>query len=225
MTMIEIIAMIATGVLCVLCIICIVALSSSRSQAKENKRAIKDIRDSLGTFSDSINEKTDQLIERLEKQSDDMNTRRLEALEEEVRHLSEVGKDVSVADTAESPAEVEVFDDIEELSDEIELDDLFRELNSMEEPAPKTEAKAVIQKEFDPIPLPDPIPAARPELKPVPAEKPEPKPIQTSKPIPAVQPEPQEEKPRKATRHHQGYNIGRSGRKYTAEELNVLIRE
>ena len=25
--------------------------------------------------------------------------------------------------------------------------------------------------------------------------------------------------------YHQGYNIGRSGKKYTAEELNMLIRE
>ena len=33
------------------------------------------------------------------------------------------------------------------------------------------------------------------------------------------------EEQREPTRYHQGYNIGRSGRKYTAEELNVLIRE
>ena len=96
MTMIEIIAMIATGVLCVLCVICIAALFSSKRQAKENKRAIKDIRDRLGTFGDSINEKTDQLFERLDKQqSDGIDERRLEALEKEIRQLAKVEEQIA----------------------------------------------------------------------------------------------------------------------------------
>ena len=56
---------------------------------------------------------------------------------------------------------------------------------------------------------------------------PQTEPIPQAQPIPQAEPIPQAkpEEPRKATRYHQGYDIGRSGRKYTAEELNVLIRE
>lgn len=216
MTMIEIIAMIATGVLCVLCVICIAALFSSKRQAKENKRAIKDIRDRLGTFGDSINEKTDQLFERLDKQqSDGIDERRLAALEEEIRQLAKVEEEiasaVSAAEAGVAAAEEDFIEtgDIEELDDEIDLDDLFRELSAMSVVEPEAEAEEE--------------PAAQPEREPLP-------PI--AYPEPAIQPQPvqhqqelPEEQPRKATRYHQGYNIGRSGRKYTAEELNVLIRE
>ena len=199
MTTIEIIAMIATGVLCVLCIICVVALSSSKKQATENKKAIKDIGDSLGTFSESINQKTDQLIERLDKQqADEESVRRLEALEEEIRQLTAAEEEIANAvNAAEANAAAEAIGEIgeiEELGDEIELDDLFRELQ---------QAEPVIQ--------PEPAQTVQPEPAPVP--QPEPATVQ---PV---------EEPRKVTRYHQGYNIGRSGRKYTAEELNVLIRE
>lgn len=216
MTMIEIIAMIATGVLCVLCVICIAALFSSKRQAKENKRAIKDIRDRLGTFGDSINEKTDQLFERLDKQqSDGIDERRLAALEEEIRQLAKVEEEiasaVSAAETGVAAAEEDFIEtgDIEELDDEINLDDLFRELSAMSvvEPEAEAEEEPAAQPEREPLP---PIAYPEPALQP--------QPVQQQQELP-------EEQPRKATRYHQGYNIGRSGRKYTAEELNVLIRE
>lgn len=240
MTMIEIIAMIATGVLCVLCVICIAALFSSKRQAKENKRAIKDIRDRLGTFGDSINEKTDQLFERLDKQqSDGIDERRLAALEEEIRQLAKVEEEiasaVSVAEAGVAAAEEDFIEtgDIEELDDEIDLDDLFRELSAMSvvEPEAEAEEETAAQPEREPLP---PIAYPEPALQPQTAVQPQTA-AQTVNPetvFQPIQPEPvqqqqelPEEQPRKATRYHQGYNIGRSGRKYTAEELNVLIRE
>ena len=240
MTLIEIIAMIATGVLCVLCVICIAALFSSKRQAKENKRAIKDIRDRLGTFGDSINEKTDQLFERLDKQqSDGIDERRLAALEEEIRQLAKVEEEiasaVSVAEAGVAAAEEDFIEtgDIEELDDEIDLDDLFRELSVMSvvEPEAEAEEEPAAQPEREPLP---PIAYPEPALQPQTAVQPQTA-AQTVNPetvFQPIQPEPvqqqqelPEEQPRKATRYHQGYNIGRSGRKYTAEELNVLIRE
>ena len=240
MTMIEIIAMIATGVLCVLCVICIAALFSSKRQAKENKRAIKDIRDRLGTFGDSINEKTDQLFERLDKQqSDGIDERRLAALEEEIRQLAKVEEEiasaVSAAEAGVAAAEEDFIEtgDIEELDDEIDLDDLFRELSAMSvvEPEAEAEEEPAAQPEREPLP---PIAYPEPALQPQTAVQPQTA-AQTVNPetvFQPIQPEPvqqqqelPEEQPRKATRYHQGYNIGRSGRKYTAEELNVLIRE
>lgn len=244
MTMIEIIAMIATGVLCVLCVICIAALFSSKRQAKENKRAIKDIRDRLGTFGDSINEKTDQLFERLDKQqSDGIDERRLEALEEEIRQLAKVEEEIASAVSAAEAGAVTVeddfieTDDIEELDDEIDLDDLFRELSAMSAAEPELGTAEEFAEEPVREPLPpiaQPEPAVQPQMA-VPQQViPQQQEIQQQEiqQRPAVQPQPMqtqqelpEEQPRKATRYHQGYNIGRSGRKYTAEELNVLIRE
>ena len=244
MTMIEIIAMIATGVLCVLCVICIAALFSSKRQAKENKRAIKDIRDRLGTFGDSINEKTDQLFERLDKQqSDGIDERRLEALEKEIRQLAKVEEEIASAVSAAEAGAVAVeddfieTDDIEELDDEIDLDDLFRELSAMSAAEPELENAEEYAAEPAREPLPpiaQPEPAVQPQMA-VPQQViPQQQEIQQQEiqQRPAVQPQPMqtqqelpEEQPRKATRYHQGYNIGRSGRKYTAEELNVLIRE
>lgn len=214
MTTLELTAIIATGILCVLCVICIIALTGTRRQANENKKAIKDIRESIGTVGDSINEKTTQLIERLEKQQFDAeNTQRLDALEAEIKQLSGAGDE---------------FGEIEELGDEIELDDLFRELSAMGEVgAEQPQAQPAPQ----PVPQPEPVlqPEPVPQAAPVPAAEP----ITTAEPIPQAQPIPQAdpipqaraEEPRKETRYHQGYDIGRSGRKYTAEELNVLIRE
>jgi len=196
MTVMEIIAIIATGVLCVLCVICIVALLSSRRQATENMEAIQDIENSLSTVGDSIKEKTDQLIERLENQQfDEDNRRKLELLEEEIRQLTGYVEEVSAEQNAKESDENW---EIDELGDEIELDDLFRELNAMSEPK---QEESQIQPQRKPEPEPEPTPT--------PSE-------------PIAQPM---QEVRQETRYHQGYNIGRSGRKYTAEELNVLIRE
>lgn len=239
MTMIEIIAMIATGVLCVLCVICIAALFSSKRQAKENKRAIKDIRDRLGTFGDSINEKTDQLFERLDKQqSDGIDERRLAALEEEIRQLAKVEEEIASAVSAAEAGAVAVeddfieTDDIEELDDEIDLDDLFRELSAMSAAEPELGTAEEFAEEPVREPLPpiaQPEPAVQPQMavqQQIAAQTVNPETVfQPIQPQPVQQQELPEEQPRKATRYHQGYNIGRSGRKYTAEELNVLIRE
>ena len=203
MTMVEVIAIIATGILCVLCVICVVAAISSRSQARANSRAIKDIERSLSSFGDSIKQKTDQLIDHMDRQQiDDLQEQRLEFLEQEVLRLTELGIEAGAAagapevsaedpqeepldvpqmqDESDLPYEIQEIEEIEELDDEIELDDLFRELDAMSkaQPAP-----------------PQP---------------------QTQQPAP---PQPVE------TKHHQGYNVGRSGKRYTAEELNMLIRE
>ena len=196
MTIMEIIAIIATGVLCVLCVICIAALLSSKRQANENKKAIKDIENSLGTVGNSIKEKTDLLIEQLEKQqSEEDNKRRLELLEEEIQQLTGYLEEAAAEQSAKESVEDWEIEEIDDLGDEIELDDLFRELNAV------TEQR---QEEQQSEPLPEPAPVTEP----VP---------------PQSTPEPMEV--RHETRYHQGYNIGRSGRKYTAEELNVLIRE
>ncbi len=200
MTIMEIIAIIATGVLCVLCVICIVALLSSKRQANENKKAIKDIENSLGTVGNSIKEKTDLLIEQLERQqSEEDNRRRLELLEEEIQQLTGYLEEAAAEQSAGESGEDWSIEEIDDLGDEIELDDLFRELNAM------TEQK---QEELKAPPEPEPTPTPAPITEPV---------------MPQPAPEPTEV--RHETRYHQGYNIGRSGRKYTAEELNVLIRE
>ena len=199
MTMVQITAIIATGILGVLCIICIASVLRNERQTNENSRAIRDIEKSLNSFGDSIKEQTEQLIEHMEKQQpDEASERRLELLEEEIRQLTRLEEEAAAAAEALAAAEaegdiaeIEEIGEIEELDDEIELDDLFRELNAM-------------TAESGPEPAP--------QLQPEPAAQP-------------AEPETAPEEPPAPTRYHQGYNIGRSGRKYTAEELNVLIRE
>ena len=107
MTMVEIIAIIAAGTLCVLCVLCIVALLSNKRQAKESSRAIKDIENSLGTFSASIQKQTDQLIDHIEKQQfDELQAQRLDLLEQEVLRLSELEqRSIDAAKASDSIAE------------------------------------------------------------------------------------------------------------------------
>lgn len=236
MTMVEMTAIIATGILCVLCIICILSVIRNERQTHENSEAIKDMEKSLSSFGDSIKEQTEQLIEHMEKQPAETNERRFELLEEEIRQLSRLKEEaVAAAETlavAEVTGDIEEFGEIEELDDEIELDDLFLQLNAMEAEEPQEVSPQI---PVEPTPMPatpaeqpvpvesvvQPVPAtpaaqpaaATPAAQPVPAT-----------PLPAA-PESAKEEPRKPSRYHQGYNIGRSGRKYTAEELNLLIRE
>ena len=105
MTMVEIIAIITTGILCVLCVVCIITLIGSQRQAKANSKAIKDIENSLSSFGDSIKAKTDQLIDHMDRQQvDELQTQRLEFLEQEVLRLSELEKNAAAAETA--PADI-----------------------------------------------------------------------------------------------------------------------
>ena len=142
MTMDQIIAIIATGVLCVLCVVWIASAVSNKKQIAANSKAIKDIEKSLSSFGDSIKVQTDKLIDHLEQQpSVEIQDRRLELLEEEIRLLSSYkeAEQKKPEVSLELASEQEV-DEIEELDDEIELDDLLRELNEAaakkEEPAP-----------------------------------------------------------------------------------------
>ena len=277
MTMVEIIAIITTGILCVLCVVCIITLIGSQRQAKANSKAIKDIENSLSSFGDSIKAKTDQLIDHMDRQQvDELQTQRLELLEQEVLRLSELEKktkemeseqadipdassQVSAPDGIYMPDEIEEaeIEEIEEIDDEIELDDIFRELEAMG--AEEAEKPAELQQRQEPEPDPPqqavpatPVPQqaapapqqpAAPPLQPqeftsdqlyaqmeqlmreqiqLQAAPPPPQPAPPRQPQPA--PAPPEPAP-EPTRYHQGYNIGRSGKKYTAEELNMLIRE
>ena len=218
MTLVEIIAMVATGILVILCIFCVAAVIRNEQKSIENSKAIKDIEKSLSAFGDSIKEQTDQLIEHMGKQQPDgASDRRLEALEEEIRQLAAAEETAPAAaspavpaPTVVAPPEItppqaaDISDsglwEIEELDDEIEFDDLFRELEAMPTETPEE---------------PAPPAAADPQV-----------PVQPQIPVqPQYAPEPEPELRLEPTRYHQGYNIGRSGRKYTAEELNVLIRE
>ena len=173
------------------------------------------------------------------QQVDELQTQRLELLEQEVLRLSELEKktkemetepadisdtssNASVPDSTPKPEElyglddieeIEEIDEIEELDDEIELDDLFRELEAMG--AEETEEPAGVQQRQEPAqPTQAPPPQPAQEPPPQPAQAPPPQAVPEA-PQPALEP----------TRYHQGYNIGRSGKKYTAEELNMLIRE
>ena len=236
MTMVEMTAIIATGILCVLCIICIVAMLRNGRQTHENSKAIKDMEKSLSSFGDSIKEQTEQLIEHMEKQPGETNDRRLDLLEVEIKQLSRLKEEAAAATETLAAAEVtgdlEEFGEIEELDDEIELDDLFMQLNAMEAAEPQ-EVPPQIPAEPTPVPVEpviQPVPAT-PVVQPMPVEPV----VQPATVKPAAQsapanplpvaPDPAKEEPRKPSRYHQGYNIGRSGRKYTAEELNLLIRE
>lgn len=238
MTMVEIIAIITTGILCVLCVVCIIVLIGSQRRAKANSKAIQDIEKSLSSFGDSIKSKTDQLIDHMDRQQvDELQTQRLEFLEQEVLRLSELEKKAAEAKT--SPAdipdtagtvsapdgvykpeelygldEIEEIEEIEEIDDEIELDDLFRELEAMG--AEEVEKPAEEPKRQEPQPAVQAVPIPQP-VQPVQTA-----PIEPQLPDPPVKPQPIKPQP---TRYHQGYNIGRSGKKYTAEELNLLIRE
>ena len=252
MTMVEIIAIITTGILCVLCVVCIIALIGNQRRAKANSKAIQDIEKSLSSFGDSIKSKTDQLIDHMERQQvDELQTQRLEFLEQEVLRLSELEKKAEAktapADTSDTAGTVSAPDgiykpeelygldeieEIEEIDDEIELDDLFRELEAMG--AEEVEKPVEEQKRQGPKPAVQAVPIPQPvqpvQTAPIEPQLPDP-PVQ-SQPVPQAQPQPVPQAPPQPdtpapqpTRYHQGYNIGRSGKKYTAEELNMLIRE
>ena len=103
MTMVEIIAIITTGILCVLCVVCIITLIGSQRQAKANSKAIKDIENSLSSFGDSIKAKTDQLIDHMDRQQvDELQTQRLDLLEQSVLRLSELERKAEAAEAAVS---------------------------------------------------------------------------------------------------------------------------
>jgi len=226
MTIVGIIAIVVMGILCILCVVCIAVILGNRRQASANNEAIRDIEKSLSSFGDSIKEQTGQLIEHLEQQqSNDNQERRLELLEEEVRRLSRF-------DEIDLPDDVEgVFnkpegpEEIEELGDDVELDDLLAELNALsnalssetqEAPeSPQTEQQPT-QQEQPALPPEQPVQQMTTPQRPVQQQ-------QTVQPQQVVQ-QPAEEV-LEETRYHQGYNIGRSGKRYTAEELNLLIRE
>ena len=229
MTIVGIIAIIVMGILCILCVVCIAVILGNRRQARVNSEAIRDIEKSLSSVGDSIKEQTGQLIEQLgQQQSNDYQERRLELLEEEVRRLSrfdEIDLPDDVEDVFNKPEEPE---EIEELGDDVELEDLLRELNAVaseeqealesSQPAPQL---APLQEQ--PAPQQTQQPAPQPVWTPVPDVQPV---QQMAPPVqPVQQPVQQAEEVLGETRYHQGYNIGRSGRRYTAEELNLLIRE
>ena len=234
MTIVGIIAIVVMGILCILCVVCIAVILGNRRQASANNDAIRDIEKSLSSFGDSIKEQTGQLIEHLEQQqSNDYQERRLELLEEEVRRLSRF-------DEIDLPDDVEgVFnkpegpEEIEELGDDVELDDLLAELNALSN-ALSSETQEAPE---GPQPVQQPMqqPVQQPTQQEQPALPPEQpvlqmatpqQPVQQQQPVHPQQPVQQPaEEVLEETRYHQGYNIGRSGRRYTAEELNLLIRE
>ena len=226
MTIVGIIAIVVMGILCILCVVCIAVILGNRRQASANNEAIRDIEKSLSSFGDSIKEQTGQLIEHLEQQqSNDNQERRLELLEEEVRRLSRF-------DEIDLPDDVEgVFnkpegpEEIEELGDDVELDDLLAELNALsnalssetqEAPESPKPVQQPTQQEQPALPPEQPVQQMTTPQRPVQQQ-------QTVQPQQVVQ-QPAEEV-LEETRYHQGYNIGRSGKRYTAEELNLLIRE
>lgn len=229
MTIVGIIAIIVMGILCILCVVCIGVILGNRRQANANNQAIRDIEKSLSSFGDSIKEQTGQLIEHLEQQqSNDYQERRLELLEEEVRRLSrfdEIDLPDDVGDVFDKPERPE---EIEELDDDVELEALLRELEALsaseqevpESLQPPVQPPQTVQLQEQPVPQVIQQPA--PQVIQPAVQQPVQQPIQP--PQPSVQPQPAEEV-LEETRHHQGYNIGRSGRRYTAEELNMLIRE
>ena len=210
MTIVGIIAIVVMGILCILCVVCIAVILGNRRQASANNEAIRDIEKSLSSFGDSIKEQTGQLIEHLEQQqSNDNQERRLELLEEEVRRLSRF-------DEIDLPDDVEgVFnkpegpEEIEELGDDVELDDLLAELNALSNALSSETQEAPESPQTEQQPTQQEQPALPPE-----------QPVQQM-----ATPQQPAEEILEETRYHQGYNIGRSGKRYTAEELNLLIRE
>ena len=223
MTIVGIIAIIVMGILCILCVVCIAVILGNRRQASANNEAIRDIEKSLSSFGDSIKEQTGQLIEHLEQQqSNDYQERRLELLEEEVRRLSrfdEIDLPDDVGDAFNKP---EGPEEIEELDDDVELDDLLAELNALSN-ALSSEAQ-----ETSANPQPEQQVVKQPVQQMATPQQPM-QPQQVVQPQQPVQPQQVVQQPAEEvleeTRYHQGYNIGRSGRRYTAEELNLLIRE
>ena len=205
MTIVGIIAIIVMGILCILCVICIAVILGNRRQANANNEAIRDIEKSLSSFGDSIKEQTDQLIEHIQQQASDSRERRLEVLEEEVRRLSRFDEIDLPDDVEDVLHQSERPEEIEELGDDVEIDDLLEELNALSNTL-SSETQSV-----------------RESAQPVQAVQPQPPVQQPVQPQQVVQ-QPAEEI-LEETRYHQGYNIGRSGRRYTAEELNMLIRE
>lgn len=149
---------------------------------------------------------------------------------------------VSAPDGIYKPEEIyglDEIEEIEEIDDEIELDDLFRELEAMgagEDDGPAEEQQIPEPQPAAPMKPPQPVPAA--PSQPVQPQEPATDQMYAQmeqlmreqiqmQPVPAAPQEPVQPVPAalQPTRYHQGYNIGRSGKKYTAEELNMLIRE
>ena len=230
MTIVGIIAIIVMGILCILCVVCIAVILGNRRQASANNEAIRDIEKSLSSFGDSIKEQTGQLIEHLEQQqSSDYQERRLELLEEEVRRLSRFDEIDLPGDVGDAFNKPEGPEEIEELDDDVELDDLLAELNALSNAlsSEAQETSANPQPEQQVVKQPAPPPEQPAQQMATPQQPMQPQ--QVVQPQQPVQPQQVVQQPveevLKETRYHQGYNIGRSGRKYTAEELNLLIRE
>lgn len=213
------IAVIAAGLFIALGVFFIICSLKSIKSSHENETRIKGLEDSLDNVEKLISERTSYLAAKLEESSAArvvaaQPEKSQEGVPGETRDTRETRDTSDTSDTSE-PMETYSSNEFDEISLEDLLDDDFEDwlTEEIEEaPAPPK-----------PTPAPAPI-VTEPEtiiLTQAPAEP--------ASPLPKPEPAPARTEPAPMTayppsNHHIGYDVGKSGRKYTASELEDLIR-
>ena len=201
------IAVIAAGLFIALGVFFIICSLKSIKNSQENETRIKGLEDSLDNMEKLISERTSYLAEKLEESS---AARVVEAQSDNSRE----GATGKKRDTSEKKDTIETVSSSE--FDEISIEDLFDDdfedwltEESEDEPAPQE-------------PEPEPIRTTPEPIRTTPTQEPEPT-------APTAEPARLDSEPASVTayppsKHHMGYDVGKSGRKYTASELEDLIR-
>lgn len=225
MTITMIITIVAIIVFGGFCVLCIKGLSDNRKDIKETGAKIENIEKNVGSVGEIVAQKTDMIARRLDVQE----SRQIE-IEQQVRMLAEqvAMSRQAVSDVQESAApSSEEFSGIEDIDDEIDLDELLAELQETE-PVKQEQAKSRQTSsisEPQPMPQPQPVQLTVPQPAPIMSEAPQPQPQPVQQPQPAQPQQPAEENIQDDYKGYIGYNIGKSGKRYTPAELNSLIKE
>ena len=220
------VVIIAFGVLCILAI-----LRAQKETQVFNKRMVK-VEKNLGSISDMVSKSVQQVqqteenisyhLQQVEKQA------RMEAEAKALPPDEQVYQQTPIEGVAQAaPAEIDIPEeiDINDLIDDLE--DVLPEiapagLGGLFEPEPVAPIQPQPMQPVEPVQpaIPDPVPVQPQPAAPQQAQPPvQPQPVQPE-PVPAIEPEP--ELPQI---QHFDYDIGKSGKKYTASELESLIRE
>lgn len=221
MTLLLVIAIIIAVVFSVFCVLCLHTMFLTRRETEESKTRITQLEKNIGDVSELVTAKTEELVKKLDEQT---TAQKVEtpaaALESEP--VSEIKTDnESLYETAGI---------IEELDDEIDLDDLFGE--SEPEEIEEIDLEGIELEDIEPeesIPE-EPAVIVQEQKEEITPEKPEENvPEKTGEnmandpDLVMIRPESIPEMFR--IKHHTGYDVGKSGKKYNAAELDMLIRE
>ena len=204
------IAVIAAGLFIALGVFFIICSLKSIKNSQENETRIKGLEDSLDNMEKLISERTSYLAEKLEESS---AARVVEAQSDNSRE----GATGRTRDTSETRGAKDTIETVSSSEfDEISIEDLFDDdfedwltEEIEEEPVPQE-------------PEPEPIRTTPEPIRTTPTQEPEPT-------APTAEPARLDSEPASVTayppsKRHVGYDVGKSGRKYTASELEDLIR-